>query len=296
MQHFSQLSAEIQATVLRHQRLELTEHLIYSRLALNPDHCINEEVLLRMADDEKRHYEQWKKLTGQEVKPFVWRLRFFAWTCRWLGLTFGLKWMEAGEKAAQGSYCHLSVILPDAEQIMKDEHEHEHHILGMIEEERLRYVGSVVLGLNDALVELTGVLAGLTLALGNTTLVAMTGSITGVAAALSMASSEYISTKNDKHADKHPVKASLYTGAAYLSTVVVLIMPFLIFSNIMVCMALSLVSALGVVAVFNYYIAVVNGESFRRRFLEMSCLSFGVAFLSFAAGYFLKFAFGVEVD
>ena len=40
----------------------------------------------------------------------------------------------------------------------------------MLDEERLRYIGSVVLGLNDALIELTGALAGLTLALQNTQL------------------------------------------------------------------------------------------------------------------------------
>lgn len=62
---------------------------------------------------------------------------------------------------------------------------------------RLSYMSSVVLGLNDALVEFTGALAGFTLALNEPRLVALTGSITGVAAALSMAASEYLSTKSD---------------------------------------------------------------------------------------------------
>ena len=50
-------------------------------------------------------------------------------------------------------------------------------------------MGSVVLGLNDELVEFTGALAGFTLALSDHRLIALTGSITGIAAALSMASS-----------------------------------------------------------------------------------------------------------
>ena len=51
----------------------------------------------------------------------------------------------------------------------------------MIDEEKLKYIGAVVLGMNDALVELTGTLAGLTLALQNEKLVGVAGLITGVA-------------------------------------------------------------------------------------------------------------------
>ncbi|MFO7814951.1 MAG: hypothetical protein R6V14_04350 [Halanaerobiales bacterium] len=40
-----------------------------------------------------------------------------------------------------------------------EEEEHEQKLLNMLEEERLNYVGSVVLGLNDELVELTYSLA-----------------------------------------------------------------------------------------------------------------------------------------
>jgi len=99
--------------------------------------------------------------------------------------------------------------------------------IDMIDEERLRYVGSMVLGLNDALVELTGALAGLTLALQNTRLVAMTGLITGVAGSLSMAASEYLSTKSEGGV-KEPFRASVYTGFAYVLTVIFLILPYLL--------------------------------------------------------------------
>jgi len=57
----------------------------------------------------------------------------------------------------------------------------------LIEEKRLEYTGSIVLGLNDALVEMTGALAGLTLALQNTRLIALSGLVTGIAAASDIA-------------------------------------------------------------------------------------------------------------
>ncbi|MDI6704563.1 MAG: VIT1/CCC1 transporter family protein [bacterium] len=82
----------------------------------------------------------------------------------------------------------------------------------------------MVLGLNDALVELTGALAGFTFALQNTRVVAMAGLITGVAASLSMTTSEYLSTKSEGGA-KSPFKASVYTGSAYVLTVMFLIFP-----------------------------------------------------------------------
>ncbi len=97
-------------------------------------------------------------------------------------------------------------------EMARDEQHHEEKLIEMIDEERLQYMGSVVLGLNDALVEFTGALAGFTLALNDTKLIALTGSITGIAAALSMASSEYLSTKSEKTHNKRPVKAAIYTG------------------------------------------------------------------------------------
>jgi VIT1/CCC1 family predicted Fe2+/Mn2+ transporter len=115
--------------------------------------------------------------------------------------------MEKGEEEAQADYAELAV-LPEILPIISDEEKHEHELIGMLNEDRLNYMGSVVLGLNDALVELTGALAGLTFALQNPSLIALTGSITGIAAAFSMAASEYLSTKSED-TDKHAGKASI---------------------------------------------------------------------------------------
>ena len=104
--------------------------------------------------------------------------------------------MEKVEGKAQAIYEEISKYVPAAIDIEKDEKEHERKLIDLIDEERLRYVGSMVLGLNDALVELTGALAGFTLAFRNTRLIAMASFITGIAASLSMAASEYLSTKS----------------------------------------------------------------------------------------------------
>jgi VIT1/CCC1 family predicted Fe2+/Mn2+ transporter len=150
------------------------------------------------------------------------------------------------------------------------------------------------LGLNDALVELTGALAGLTLAFQNTKLIALSGLITGIAAAMSMAASEYLSTRSEKTA-KHPVRAAVYTGIAYIVTVALLILPYLLITNYYVDLAIALGTAVLIIAAFNYYISVAKDEPFRSRFFEMAGLSLGVAALSFVIGYLVRQALGIEL-
>ena len=124
---------------------------------------------------------------------------------------------------------------------MQDEESHERQLISLIREDRLNYVGSMVLGLNDALVELTGTLAGLTFAFQNTQLIALSGMITGIAASLSMAVSEYLSTRTE--GGKDALTSSLYTGTAYIITVFLLILPYLFVSNYLVCLGITLVVA-----------------------------------------------------
>ncbi|MDD3277064.1 MAG: VIT1/CCC1 transporter family protein [Kiritimatiellales bacterium] len=276
------------------QRNEITEHLIYRELAKITKNEANRDILNRIAADELRHYEQLKKATGQDVAPDRFKLWKYVWISRIFGLTFGIKLMEAGETDAQENYGAYEAEFEPAGLMAKDENEHEQELIGLIDEERLRYTGSIVLGLNDALVELTGALAGFTLALQNTKLIAMTGAITGIAAALSMATSEYLSTKAEE-TEKHPVKASIYTGIAYIFTVLVLITPYLIFKNYFVCLAVTLTLGVLIIASFNYYIAVAKDLDFRKRFLEMTGLSLGVAAVSFLVGFLLRKLTGIEV-
>ncbi|MBN2702631.1 MAG: VIT1/CCC1 transporter family protein [Pontiellaceae bacterium] len=276
------------------QHNEITEYHIYTHLAKLTKDEKNRQILQRIAEDELRHYNDWKAFTGKEIRPRRWSVFKYVSIARLLGLTFAIKLMEKGEEAAQKKYKEVLDESNLPTSIIQDENDHENELIAMIDEERLRYVGSIVLGLNDALVELTGALAGLTFALQNTQLIALTGTITGLAAALSMAVSEYLSTKAEA-TEQHPVKASIYTGTAYVLTVVSLIVPYLIFSSYYVCLAGTLSIALLIVAAFNYYISVVNEVSFRKRFMEMAGLSLGVSAISFLIGVVLRTFAGIEV-
>lgn len=288
------LSEREKTLLLEYQRNEITEYHLYRRLAAMQNSPENARILERIAEDEKRHYEQWKGYTGEDARPDWGKVRKYCWISRVFGLTFGTKLMERGEASAQQSYAALPAEVSHAWNIAVEEGDHEAALLGMLDEERLRYIGSVVLGLNDALVELTGTLAGLTFALQNTRLIALTGSITGIAAALSMASSEYLSTKAEG-ADQHPLKAAFYTGVAYVVTVVLLILPYLVLPNYYMSLACTLLTAIMIIALFNFYISVAKDLPFKRRFAEMAGLSLGVAGLSFLVGLALRLFLGVEV-
>ncbi len=277
--------------ILRIQKNELSEHIVYKKLAGFVKKDEHRRILERISQDEVRHYQVFKGLTSEESAPNKLKISWFIFISRFLGLNFGLKLMESGEGNAQDTYERLKGISPEIESIIRDEEEHEKEIISLIDEERLKYASSIVLGLNDALVELTGALAGLTLALNNTRLIGMIGLITGLAASMSMASSEYLSIKHEE-TEKTPLKASVYTGIAYVGTVLFLIFPYFLCNNVFVSLGFTLINALSVMLVFTFYVSVAKDLPFQKRFFEMAALSLSIAAISFFIGLGVHKVFG----
>jgi len=265
------------------QKNEISEYHVYQALARRS--CgKNSEVLYKIAEDELRHYKEWKSYTHEDVKPNRFLVFLYLLLARILGLTFAIKMMEHGEAKAEQSYALIESLIPEASQIIREENEHENMLVEMIDEERINYIGSMVLGLNDALVELTGTLAGLTLALQNTRLIGLAGLITGIAASLSMAASEYLSQKSEKES-KDPLRASFYTGIAYIVAVILLVMPYFLLANYFTALGLTLSFAVLIILVFAQFVSVVKGMSFKKFFWEMVLISLGVAAISFLIGW-----------
>lgn len=254
------------AMLLKDQQDEITAHHLYKRIAVIIKDPHNAAIINCVADDELKHYNRLKTITGKDAKPQWSRIFTFTWIIRLLGITFGMKLLEKYESKSIESYGALTEQLAFMDEMVEDEDRHEKELIALIDEERLNYMGSVVLGLNDALVELTGALAGYTFAFQNTKLIALTGLITGISAAFSMAASEYLSTRQEGGDDA--LKSALYTGMAYIFTVVMLITPFLIIGNPFI----SLVTT-----------------------LEMAAISMGVAGISFLIGVVVKMFIGIEI-
>ncbi len=285
------MDPEIREKILEFQRNEITEHYVYRELAKRSKN--NADILNKIADDELRHYKFWRAFTEEDVEPDRRKIRKYLFIARIFGVTFAIKMMEMGEGEAQEAYGAMRGKIKGVDAIIADEVEHERALIAMIKEEKIDYVGSMVLGLNDALVELTGALAGLSFALQNTRLIGIVGLITGLAAAMSMASSEYLSRKSEKF--DRPGKAAAYTGLAYFLTVMLLIAPYFIFNHYYVALAGTLIGGLFAIFIFTFFVSVVQELPFKRLFAEMAALSFGIAAISFLIGVIIRTFFGVEI-
>ncbi|NLL99331.1 MAG: rubrerythrin family protein [Tepidanaerobacter sp.] len=283
------------AQLIAMQQDEITDHVTYKAIARKIKNPENKKILEKIAAEEKKHYEILKRYTNRSLKPEPFKVWWRTLMASILGFTFTIKLMESSEAIAQHNYSDLIKEVPEAEIIVAEEEEHEEKLINMLNEERLQYVGSMVLGLNDALVELTGTLAGLSFALQNTRIIALSGLITGISATLSMASSEFLSAKSE--GNKDALKSSFYTGIAYLITVVMLILPYLLLppQKYMLALFTMLITVVAIIAAFNYYIAVAKDLPFKRRFLEMATISLSVAVLSFVVGLIVKNALGVDI-
>ena len=293
------MDEERRARLLKLQRMEATEAEVYRRLARMQKDGVNRSILEGISLEEERHEAVIAGMTGEKVLPDMRKVRRQIMLARLFGFTFSVKMMESTEHDAAAEYRELGL-----DDIADEEEAHEENMIGMLDEERLRYSGSVVLGMSDALVELTGALAGLTFALQSLNLVALAGLVTGISAAFSMGASEYLSSRAEKKSES-AVKAAFFTWISYLITVLMLVSPYLLFSSgssdfqglephiqALVC---TFIIGLLIVAVFNFYVSVVEGVSFRSRFIEMAAILGVVSLISYGIGIALRGMLGVEV-
>lgn len=288
------ISPNTLAVLLKMQQTEENAAAIYFKIASRIKDQ-NKAVLEQIAKDEATHALIWSKYTKKQLKPNRLHVLWVTLLAKLLGFTFIVKYLEKGEATGILGYQLIAEEIPEAVRIIQEESEHETLLMGMLNEERLKYVGSMVLGMNDALIELTGALAGFTFAMQNTRIVALAGLITGVSATLSMTSSSYLSSKAD--GDPDALKSSLYTGAMYLVTVALMVFPYLIVPNSMPLVALSIMLAIVILIIFgfNFYIAIAKDLHFKSRFLEMLILAILVTGVSFAIGTLFKSILNIDI-
>ena len=291
----TKLDPSVLAIVRKAQIDEETGASMYAFMAKREKHEENRCVFEQMSRDEKKHAAVWQEITGAPCKPSGGKIAFLKVLTVVLGFTFVVKTLQKDEQLAQQTYGKLAETLPQAAKVLDEERRHETELYDMLDEERLHYVGAMVLGLNDALVELTGAIAGVTFALQNTRLIALTGIITGVSATLSMAASNFLAQRAEGAGDAF--KSSLYTGAAYLVTVALLVLPYLLFPShlYIAAFAVMIATVLLIILFFNYYLSVAKSEPFFRRFGEMAAISLSVAAISFVIAILAKKLLGIDV-
>jgi len=279
--------------ILNLQKRKLIVYRVYSQLIKGIKDKSILKIVKPIAEQKLKDYKLLKSITKKEVKPNQLLIYYYLLASQLFGISFSLKLMERSESKCVG-YVSRVVKSNEVYNLEKACSKYEKQ-LEKVTDVRIKYAGAIVLGLNDALVELTGALAGLTLALQNTKLVAVTGLITGFAASLSMAASGYLSSR-EYHQSKdgiNPLTAAFYTGIAYIITVLLLVMPYFIFMNHFAALSIMLILALGIICSYTYYISIAKNLRFWHRFNEMAVISLTVAVISFGVGWVLKKVVGI---
>ena len=160
-------------------------------------------------------------------------------------------------------------------------------------QKKMKISGAIVLGMHDALVSLTGLIAGLTFSLTDRYIIILSAVIASVTAGLSMGASEYLAEKTNEN--PYALHAGAMTGLAYLGTCTMLIAPFFIIRNAYTALIASFTIAILMILICNLCIGHVRGRPFWRHAVEMLVICAGVSIIAFIIGEVAKNILGIAI-
>ena len=279
-------------------RDEYVDYTVYRELARREKNEGRRKILENLAATEYEHYRFWSKtLGGYEPRVSGLFIKLFLVMRVLFGLTFTLKLLERHEEEVIRGYKRYAATLSGeektlVEEIIHQEEEHERYFMSQIDEGVVRYMSFIVLGLADAIVEITGVHAGFLGVTSSTLIAGIAGLVVGFAAAISMASAAYLQAKQDLA--RSPVISAITTGVSYIGAVAVLALPYFLTEDMIVAFTGSVILAVLLTAAFTFYGAVINERSFKREFAESVALILGTALATYLFGDFLGNLFGIQ--
>ena len=283
-------NSDLKNKLVKIQEKEITEYAVYKKLS-EMSKGRNSEILKKISEDELRHYNQWKKYTQTDVNVNRLSVIKYLIISKIFGLLFMMKLMEGNEEQTQATYSKILKDLPEEKQILAEEIEHEKLLIEMIDEKRLNYLSSIISGLNDALIELAGELAGFTFALQNPALIGFAGLIAGIAQFLSSSASEIELFLTERTVEnKEAIKKSFFEGSIYLITVFFLVIPFFLVQNPFFAMGISAFNSFIIIIFFTYYVSIVKELSLKKMFSITLLITLGIGSLSFIIGWIVKTA------
>ncbi|MGL4402697.1 MAG: VIT1/CCC1 transporter family protein [Fusobacteriaceae bacterium] len=281
--------------IKKYQALEKLHWNLYIGFSRNEKNRENRSLLDELSIIEKRHYKELTKILGSGCEISKIYLNFLIRLGRILGIRFVIKYVEKKENNVKEKiiYLYKKNNIPIPELFLENDMEKE--VINRLYDEKLLYVSAILLGMNDALVEFSGALAGYTLAIQNTRAIGVIGMITGIAAALSMSIAEYMAIKEDLKSHLNCNKAAVYTGIAYIIAVTLLVSPYFFEINRFFSLGLTVSVDIFLVFIFNYYIAITTEGKLWEKFSRMTIIVLSVAFISFAVGYLAQIFLGMKI-
>ena len=249
-------------------------------------------VLAELSSTEHRHYEFWRKYVPGE-QPRLGRLKLY-WILflrRFLGLTFATRYLDRHESKVVKEYQGLERLIPEADRsdyqaMVEDEREHEKAFAQKVESSVVRYISFVVLGLADALVEISGIHAGSLGFYDKTEIAGLAGLIAGGAASIAMASAAFDQAKQGFKGSAR--LSATYTGISYFVTAIFLATPYFLTSDMVVALGVSLTVAVTILAVTTWYAIVIQQKPFLRDFVEILAILFAATIVLYAFGSLVR--------
>lgn len=277
---------------------EFTDCTVYRELAKREKNADRKQVLEQLSAKELEHYEFWSKhAQGYQPKVSPLLLRGVVLLRTLFGLTFTLKFLERTEHKTIAGYKDFLLRIPrddkpTLESIIRDEEEHERYFISQINEGVVQYMSFIVLGLADAIVEITGVHAGFLGVTSSTLIAGISGLVVGFAAAISMASAAYLQAKHDP--TRSPMTSAISTGIAYIGAVALLALPYFLTHDMLFAFGGSVTLALALTAAFTFYGAILTERMFTKEFAVSVALTLGTALGAYLFGELLGRIFGIR--
>jgi len=288
--------AKVAAMSVRDEYTDYSTYLALSRRERNPSF---KKALEELAQEERDHYEFWKKY-APDTRVSTNRLSlFFVLVLRIiLGLTFTMKFLERHEEDVISRYKQVagSILTEDRtrfDAMVNDEEHHENYLMGEVKEGRVKYMSFIVLGLADAVVEISGIHAA-SLGIFNLTEIAgVNGIVAGMAASIAMASAAYAQAKQGFEGSAK--WSAIYTGVSYMLTAVLLALPYFLTRVMVVALGTSLIIGGILVAMMTYYDTVISNREFKRQFGEIAGLILAASLSLYIIGYVIRQRLGIVI-
>lgn len=278
---------------------EYQDYLIYSRLAEKEKSITKKTVLEKLAKQEYEHYKFWKSFLSEEYEPKVNKFVLFLILILGLffGTTFSLKYLERHEEKVIANYEKFLNELPEMKkeklkQILEDERSHEKALMSQLEGSFVKYFGFIVLGLADAIVEISGVHAGFLGVTSSTLIAGIAGLVVGVSASIAMGSAAFLQAKQT--VDMKPSTSAISTGFSYLGAAVLLALPYFLTEKMIIAFVASILVAIFMTGYFTFYSAVVFERKFLREFAQNTGLILLTALATYLFGDFLGRELGIQ--
>ena len=148
---------------------------------------------------------------------------------------------------------------------------------------------SIILGMHDAIVSLTGLIAGLFFAFTDSNIIIISCIISSITASISMGAANYLAVRTTNK--RHALKSAIYTFVAYMMTCVLLILPFFVINDRTATLIAIIFMAIFIIFAFNLFF--YRGTRFWAQFFEMLSICTLVSVVAFFIGEIANKIFGI---